>query len=520
MEKPDYNEPVKITENVYWVGTYDPRDNFQCNSYLLLLNGKGTIIDPGSTLYFDSFIRKVTKLVDLKNISRIIAQHQDPDVCGNISMLIDAIRASGNKACKMITHERTSALARHYGSNLKFEYSNEFPDQTLIVEDGSKLEFIHTPYLHAPGAIATYFSGDKILFSGDIFGGETAHWDLYAGENYFEEISRFHREYMPSKELLLFAMTKFERYPIELIAPQHGSVIDKKQAEALIKAFRDFECGLFIDQPFREELRAAQKKIEEQNRIMNAELAMAAQFQQTLLPDEKIIQSDSGLDIAYVFKPHSQVSGDFLIIDEIDQRHLGILVIDVVDHGVTAGLTTIQVKTLFDQYKKSSMSPATVLRRINDSAFNVYDHDIFLTASYMIYDLQNGRVRIASAGGVPVIHYKANRGEVRIVSLISSPIGVLTGDESNIAEKSFSMDEDDFLIVQTDGLIDCTNESNEPFERLSSLKKFTDQIKKEKSSQQVLDSIMKAAHDHKGENRDFEDDVTIVVLKKPQQHPE
>jgi serine phosphatase RsbU (regulator of sigma subunit) len=514
MEPPDYAKPVKITEHVYWVGTYDPSDKFQCNSYLIVLNGKGIIIDPGSTLYFQSFINKVTQLVELKNISHIILQHQDPDVCGNIARLSDAIRSSGNSSCKIVTHSRTSALVRHYGKNLTFEHSNKLPEQRYILEGGSELKFIHTPYLHAPGAISTYFSTDRILFSGDLFGGETRDWKLFADENYFDEITSFHQEYMPSKELLLFAMTKFERLPMELIAPQHGSVIHGEQAMSLIEAFKDFECGLFIDQSFREELRAAQQKIEEQNRIMNAELAMAAHFQRTLLPDDSILSANRGLDIAYMFKPYSQVSGDFLIIDEIDDQRLGILVIDVVDHGVTAGLTTMQVRTLFDEYKKSSINPATILRKINDRAFNLDDHDVFLTASYAVYDSGQSRISIASAAGVPVIHYQGNSGAKRIISLISNPIGLCKGEECKFLEKSFTLEENDFIILQTDGLIDCANDKNEPFERLKSLKKFTDQIDKGKSAQQVLDSIIQAANKHKGEDRDFGDDVTIVVVKK------
>lgn len=104
---------------------------------------------------------------------------------------------------------------------------------------------------------------------------------------------------------------------------------------------------------------------------------MAADFQRTLLPDEKVAERDHRIDIAYLFKPYSQVSGDFLIVDPIDDRHLGIMVIDVVGHGVTPGLATIQIKTLFDEHKKTSMRPAEVLKKINEKAFTIYENNIF-----------------------------------------------------------------------------------------------------------------------------------------------
>jgi serine phosphatase RsbU (regulator of sigma subunit) len=514
MKTPDYDKAVRILEHVYWVGTYDPRDKFQCNTYLIVINGKGIIIDPGSVLYFEDLINKVSGLVDLKDITHIILQHQDPDVGGNIVLLMDAIRARGNETCKIITHKRTSALIRHYGGDLTFEYSDELPEEKLLLGDGYALKFIHTPYLHAPGAIATYFNKDKVLFSGDLFGGMIDNWDLYAGENYFEQITSFHKEYMPAKELLLYAMTKFERYDIETIAPQHGSVLNKGQAKAIIEHFRDFECGLYVDQSFRDELSAARKLIEEQNRIMNEELSLAGHFQRTLLPDKKIIESDRGIDIAFLFKPCSQVSGDFLIIDKIDEQHLGIMVTDVVGHGVMPGLATIQVKTLFDEHKKASLSPAAILRIMNERSFSVSEHDIFLTALYAIYDFERSTFTIASAGGVPPIYYVAKEGEGKLLLLKGTPLGMSVDGDSQISETSLAFGKDDFLMIQTDGLIECFNDRNEPFDRLKGQKKFMDQIRKGRSSQEVLDAVMGKVNEHKGKDKEFEDDVTIAVIKK------
>lgn len=514
MNNKDYDRPIKVSEHVYWVGTYDSRDPFQCNPYLILVHGKGIIVDPGSVLYFDNFIQKVSEITKLEAITHIVVQHQDPDVCGNITQLMDKIRSSGNEDCKIITHKRTASLIRHYGGRLQIEYSDQLPDQRLNLGDHQTLEFIHTPYLHAPGAIATYFNRDKILFSGDIFGGMTENWDLFADDTYFDKIEAFHKDYMPAKELLLFGMTKFERLEIEKIAPQHGSVLNKEQSKTIIEAFKDFECGLFIDQSFRDELHAARKKIEEQNEIMNQELSLAGQFQRTLLPDQKITKSIKGLDIAFLFKPCHQVSGDFLIIDEIDEKHLGVLVVDVVGHGVMPGLATIQVKTLFEEYSQESLSPAAILRTINEKSFSVSENDIFLTALYMIYDSEKAEIKMASAGGVPPIHYDAGKGKGRLIQMKSTPLGMYGAGEGQIMEKSFPLGKDDIITVQTDGLIECFNSNNEPFDRLKSQKNFMSLMKKDYTAQQLLDVIMDKVTAHKGKERDFDDDVTIVILRK------
>ncbi len=514
MKNFNHKKPVKISEHVYWIGTHDATDTFQCNPYLIALNKEGVIIDPGSVLYFDLLCQKVSEIIGLKNISHIIIQHQDPDVGGNIAMLAEAIRSVGNNRCKILTHSRSAVLIRHYGAGLEIEYTNQLPKQKLVLKGGATFDFIHTPYLHAPGAIATYFNKDKILFSSDIFGGMTSHWELYSGDNYFEEISSFHQEYMPAKEILLFAMTKLERYDIEIIAPQHGSVMNRNQAKKLIETFKNFECGLFLDKEFREELRAAQKKIEEQNAIMGKELFLAGEFQRTLLPDNRIISNTKGLDIAYKFQPCSQVSGDFLIIDKIDEHHLGIMVIDVAGHGVAPGLATIQLKTLFNEYKSTTLNPATLLRKINQKAFTLTENDIFLTALYMIYDFEKSTFTLASAGGIPVIYFNGQKNTGKLISLTGTSLGICQDDTCQITDKTFPFRENDCLIMQTDGLIECTNKDNEPFERIKSQKKFIQEIKKGRSSQQIIDAIMKKVARYKGIHIEFQDDITLVVIKR------
>ena len=326
-----------------------PDDSFQCNSYLIYYDGKGILVDPGSVLFFDSLIEKITALIPLQDIVGIIAQHQDPDVCGNIVPLNQLLEENGSNV-SIYTHYRTALLIKHYGAGLNFVYTDQLPEEKINITESFQLEFIHTPYLHAPGAITTYFPKDKVLLSSDLFGGITKDWTLYAGDNYFEEITSFHRDYMPSKEILLYAMRKLDEYDIDLIAPQHGSIMNRKQAQEIIQEFKDFECGLYISQSFRMELEKAQKVIQEQHEIMRQELLTAASFQKTLLPPvDSTICGDAagkcseGIDFSFYLKPCNEVSGDFIIVEKIDKEHFGMMIIDVMGHGVSAGLATIEI---------------------------------------------------------------------------------------------------------------------------------------------------------------------------------
>ena len=76
------------------------------------------------------------------------------------------------------------------------------------------------------------------------------------------------------------------------------------------------------------------------------------------------------------------------------------------------------------------------------------------------------------------------------------------------------VEKDDVFIFQTDGLIDCPNSNDEPFERIKSQTKIIEQIMKNRDSKEILDSIVQEANLHMGEHKTFEDDVTLTVLKK------
>ena len=121
---------------------------------------------------------------------------------------------------------------------------------------------------------------------------------------------------------------------------------------------------------------------------------------------------------------------------------------------------------------------------------------------------------MASAGGVPPIHYDAKKGKGRLIQMKSTPLGMYGAGEGQIEEKSFSLGKGDFIIIQTDGLIESFNRKNEPFDRLKSQEKFMEVIKKGRTAQQVIEAIMEKVIFHMGEEREFDDDVTLVVLKK------
>jgi len=248
---------------------YLENDPFQCHPYLIENGNESILIDPGSMLEFEETVRKVSSVTDIKSIKYIVLHHQDPDLAAAVPAIEKLIDRDD---LQIVTHSRMSVLIKHYLITSSY-YEIDKHDNKLVTSSGLCLDFYTTPYCHSPGAFVSYEPKTKTLFSGDIFGGIEESWEFFADETYFDKAKQFHQEYMPSKDIFNYALKKIEALDINLIAPQHGSIIEKKYIAKLIKDMKNLDCGLYIEDKYNlelldiiEELKEKEKTIKERNR--------------------------------------------------------------------------------------------------------------------------------------------------------------------------------------------------------------------------------------------------------------
>ncbi|MDM8539043.1 MBL fold metallo-hydrolase, partial [Desulfobacterales bacterium HSG17] len=238
----DPDKPIKIADRIWWVGHYLNDDPFQCHIYLIENKKNSVLIDPGSKLTFKYALRKIEQIIPFNYIRYFVCHHQDPDITGSLPLISQLVTRDD---AVIVSHWRAIALLKHYGIDIPF-LCVEKNNWHLNIND-RLLKFIFTPYLHFPGAYCTFDVESGILFSSDLFGGFTDNWTLIAqDESYFESIRPFHEHYMPSREILYNALVKLERYPINLVAPQHGSIIPKHLIKFMFNRLKDLDCGLYL----------------------------------------------------------------------------------------------------------------------------------------------------------------------------------------------------------------------------------------------------------------------------------
>ena len=239
----------EIAPGIYWVGEESAEGGLQCNPYLLVDGEEAVLIDPGSVLDFGYVYDNVCSVISPEKVKYVILHHQDPDLCSSVPLF-----ERNGFHFQIATHWRTKMLVRYYGINSDYYIVNG-KQFRLTLQSGRTLSFLASPYLHFSGAIMTYDETTRTLFSSDLFGSFSNVWNLFAQDDYMEKMKAYHENYMPSNDVLRPVMETLLKIPIDRIAPQHGSIIDKN-VKNHIKALRDLECGSFL-RPIKKDLDGA-----------------------------------------------------------------------------------------------------------------------------------------------------------------------------------------------------------------------------------------------------------------------
>ena len=288
-------EVTALGGGFFWVGNSLLTENLICNPYLLVEGGEGILFDPGSTLDAKDVMASVASILPLDKIRYVVLHHQDPDLAAALPYM----EAAGMKFT-IVTHWRTWSLLRFYGITSPVYLVDEHGSAPRP-SSGRDLPFNPPPYLHFPGAIATYDRQSKFLLSSDLFGAFSERWSLYADDGYREAMKRFHEHYMPSNEILRPTMDLISCLELEAILPQHGSII-KENIPSYIDTLKNLECGLALESGLRGEKTKPDYQAlgEEVTRLkeLNEQLQKAA----TLVNEVQMRDSTTGLYDETFFK--------------------------------------------------------------------------------------------------------------------------------------------------------------------------------------------------------------------------
>jgi sigma-B regulation protein RsbU (phosphoserine phosphatase) len=271
--------------------------------------------------------------------------------------------------------------------------------------------------------------------------------------------------------------------PVILLTSRQGS---EDMVEALNSGADAFLTKPFGPARLLAQIRVAERilKLEErlaeqlrELRIANARLesglTAAAAVQSSLLPE--ISPKIHGVDFEWSYEACERLGGDMFNIFRLDERRVGMYVLDVSGHGPSAALQSVtlsHVLTPFDQQggilkriRESSgryevTSPAEVARRLNREFPLIERSGQFFTFLYGILDVETRVVRYVKAGHPgPIV---VSRDGIRCLEKGGGiPIGILP--DAEYEEEQLELSAGDSLVFYTDGVLETLSVQREVF---------------------------------------------------------
>jgi len=228
-------KPVKIKENIYWVGGVDWNlRNFHgyltqrgttYNAYLII-DDKVTLIDTVKHYLVDEMIERISCLIDPSKIDIVISNHVEMDHSGGLPKIM---QIAPNAQLFTSFPNGQKGLKLHYKKDWDFK---AVKSGDSVSTGKHTLKFVATPMIHWPDNMVTYCPEEKILFSNDAFGQHIASSERFDKDFpidiTLEEAKKYYANIvLPFSRQVLGALETVGSLDIDVIAPSHGLVWKK-----------------------------------------------------------------------------------------------------------------------------------------------------------------------------------------------------------------------------------------------------------------------------------------------------
>ena len=226
-----------IKNNVYWVGKIDwELETFHGVDYIikhgssqnayLIKEEKTVLIDTVWKPHSTEFLDNLESEINLDSIDFIIANHGEVDHSGVLPKLMEKIPNTPIYC----TEFGVKSLVGQY-HHPEWNYRVVKTGDSVDIGNGKKLIFVEMKMLHWPDSMATYMTGDNILFSNDAFGQHFAVEELFADKAdqclLWQEAMKYYANILnPFSPLIKKKVEEIKalNLPIDIIATSHGAI--------------------------------------------------------------------------------------------------------------------------------------------------------------------------------------------------------------------------------------------------------------------------------------------------------
>jgi sigma-B regulation protein RsbU (phosphoserine phosphatase) len=233
----------------------------------------------------------------------------------------------------------------------------------------------------------------------------------------------------------------------------------------------------------------------------------AATIQKAILP--ATVPSLENIQIAVRYAPMTAVAGDLYGFPAVRPNCIGVLMADVIGHGVAAALVASMIKVAISTQHGLDGEPANVISGLNAILCNE-DGGQYATAVYLYMDAVNKLGRYSAAAHPASLLWRRSKQTIETLGDAGLLLGVRSGEA--YAESEFSFDKGDRILVYTDGLTEAENAAGQSFGEaaLPTFIRENQDLDVEQFVDLLLREVLVWSRD--GIRRQQEDDITMLVI--------
>lgn len=259
------------------------------------------------------------------------------------------------------------------------------------------------------------------------------------------------------------------------------------------------------------------EEVKEKSRMEN-ELAVAQLVQASFFPEKKV--TTENFSVIGHYASASECGGDWWGTRTINDKNL-LFIADATGHGVPAALITATANCvanllpqICEEHPELLSSPAKILDYFNSAVYKV-GGKILMTFFIGIYDKKTKTLKYANASHNPpyLYRYSENEPQKSDLSLLLDAEGERLGHIENpkYTEGSVQMNDQDVLVMVTDGIIEAENPEKKPYGERRFMKSLLKHVKS--NPEDLLAGIISDSEEFLEGCRP-DDDVTLIIAKR------
>ncbi len=273
-----------------------------------------------------------------------------------------------------------------------------------------------------------------------------------------------------------------------------------------------------------QQLESANDTIKGNYEQIKCDVDAAAQIQQTLLPYS--VEMFLPVNLSWDYIPADVLAGDLFNYYPLDNKYIALYLIDVVGHGVPAAMFSVYLNKMLSPeklpesiiYKYSSLgespqfrNPAQIIQSLNDHFLQNNDSMLYFTMIYAIINTETGSGELCQAGH-PYPLLSRNDGTVDVLGEGGNPVGLI--EEASYENVSFDIKQGERLMLYSDGVTECFNADEKPFEieRLKAILSDSNNMPINQSITNVVDGVTQW-HRMGTSKTSFEDDISLLSIE-------